>query len=362
MKNIINYVKEEKRSFKEFPFNDVDSLILSAFAYYDFKDDVPSLFSRTRLKIKDIDVNKINSYCEELTDKKKFISLLQEIIKSPRFMELELDNYYEKESIEEEIGFKALTIEDKNFIYVSYMGTRTASIISWKEDFNLAYLSPLPSQKLALKYLNKVMIESFKVVYVGGHSKGGNLAVYASMHTNFFNKLRIRKIFTHDGPGFLKEVFEYYKYKKIQDKISKTVPQASIVGMLLYSKEVINIVKSSGIGVAQHSPFNWYVKNGDFIYVSDLSWSARHLDKTISSLIDGLTKEEKIKFIDSLFLILQSNNFDPMNLPNRNYIKMFNSIRKGLKEIDEDKREIIIDVLKKLIHYEKENLLNNSND
>ena len=362
MKNIINYVKDEKRSFKEFPFNDVDSLVLSSFAYYDFKDDVPSLFSRGRLKIKDIDVNKIEKYSEELTDKKKFVQLLDNIIKNPRFNELELDNYYEKESIEEVLGFKAMTIENNDFIYVSFMGTRTASIISWKEDFNLAYLSPLPSQKIALRYLNKVMIESFKPVYVGGHSKGGNLAIYSSMHTNFFNRLRIRKIFTHDGPGFLKEVVESRRYQKIKSRISKTVPQVSIVGMLLYSQEKLNVVKSSGLGVAQHSPFTWHVKNSDFVYVDDVSWSSKHLDKTISNLVNGLTKEEKIKFIDSLFIILQSNDFDPMNIPNRNYIKMYNSIRKGLKEIDEESREIIVDVFKKLIQYEKENLLNISND
>ena len=363
MKNIINYVKEEKRSFKEFPFNDVDSLVLSAFSYFDFKEDVPGLFSVGKIKIKDLDVNKFKKYSEGLTDRKRFLQLLNEIVKSPRFMDMELDNYYEKESIEEEMGFKAFTIENDDFIYVSFMGTRTASIISWKEDFNLAYLSPLPSQKLALRYLNKVMFESFKPVYVGGHSKGGNHAIYSSMHTNFFNKLRIRKIYSHDGPGFLEDVINSRKFKSIENKISKTIPQGSIIGMLLYTKEDVKIIKSSGIsGVDQHSPFNWHIKNSDFIYLKDLSWAAKNADKVITDLVNGLTRKQKIKFIDSFFSILQSNNFNPLDIPNRNYVRMYSAFRKGLKEIDEESREIIIDVFKKIIQYEKDYLLNNSND
>ena len=363
MKNIVNYVKNEKRSFKEFPFNDVDSLVLSAFSYYDFKEDIPSLFSIGKIKIKDLDPNKFKKYCEELTDRKRFLQLLNAIVKSPRYMDMELDNYYEKESIEEEMGFKAFTIENNDFIYISFMGTRTASIISWKEDFNLAYLSPLPSQKLAHIYLNKVMLESFKPVYVGGHSKGGNLAIYASMRTNFFNRLRIKRIFSHDGPGFLERVIHSRKFKAIESKISKTIPQGSVIGMLLYTKEDVKIIKSSGVsGVDQHSPFNWHVKNGDFIYLKDISWAAKNVDKVITDLVENLTKKQKIRFIDSLFSILQSNNFNPLDIPNRNYVRMYSSFRKGLKEIDEESREIIIDVFKKIIKYEKEYLLNSSND
>ena len=357
MKTIINYAKEERRSFKEFPFNDVDSLILSTISYYDFNGDIPSLFSVGSITLKDLDKKRFKGYVKELGDQKKYIELLNNLVDNPRFNTLKLDNYYEKESIEEECGFKGLTIESDKFIYVSFMGTKAASIISWKEDFNLAYLSPLPSQKIALRYLNKVMFETLKPVYVGGHSKGGNQAIYASIHTPLINKLRIKKIFTHDGPGFPLHVFNSYRYKLIKSKISKTVPSSSIVGMLLYSREEYKVIKASGLGMNQHSPLNWAIKNGDFVYLKDLSWSSKHFDKTISNWINNLNKEQKVRFIDGLFSILQNSDFDPMNIPNKNYLKMYSTIRKGLKDLDEETREMVVEVFKKLVYYEKLNLL-----
>ena len=108
----------------------------------------------------------------------------------------------------------------------------------------------------------------------------------------------------------------------------------------------------------QHSPLNWAVKNGDFVYLKDLSWSSKHFDKTISNWINNLNKEQKIKFIDGLFATLQNSDFDPMNIPNKNYLKMYSTIRKGLKDLDEETREMVVEVFKKLVYYEKLNLLN----
>ena len=130
--------------------------------------------------------------------------------------------------------------------------------------------------------------------------------------------------------------------------------------MLLYTRESYKVIKSNGIGINQHSPLNWNIKNSDFVYLKDLSWSSKHFDKTISNWINGLTKEQKVKFIDGLFSILQNSDFDPMNIPNKNYIKMYSAIRRGLKDLDDEAREMIVTVFKKLVYYEKLNLLNSN--
>jgi len=360
VKTIINYAKEEIRSFEEFAFNDVDSLILSTLSYYNYDGDIPGLFSKSKVKLKDLNNIDFNKYLKFLTDKKRYKELFINVINNPRFNGLYLDNYYERENKEEEIGFKALTFESDKFIYVSFMGTK-ASLISWKEDFNLCYLSPLPSQKLALKYLNKVMLETFKPVYVGGHSKGGNQAIYSCIHTPLINKIRIKKIFTHDGPGFPLKVFNSYRYKMIKEKISKTVPSTSIVGMLLYSREQYKVIKSKGIGINQHNPLNWNIKNSDFIYLNDTSWSSKHFDKTISNWINSIDREKKIAFINALFKILDDQNFKAEYISERKYLTMYNYVRKGLKDVDKETKEKVMYVFKQLIHYEKLNLLN-SND
>ena len=360
MKSIVYYAKKETRSFKEKPISNVDSLIFSILSYYEF-DDVPTVFSHAKKQIKDIDLSKVNEYVKYLGDRKKYINLLINIVNNPRYNEMYLDNYYEKESLEEEMQFKALTIENDDFMYVSFMGTK-ASIISWKEDFNMAYIYPIPSQKLAVKYLNKIMFETTKKIYVGGHSKGGNLAVYASSKTMFINQLRIKKIFSHDGPGFVKEFFKSKKYHFIKNKIDKTIPATSIVGTLFYSDEPYKIIKASGIGPAQHTPINWLVDKDSFIYLNDTSIASKHFDSALTKWINSLTLDERINFVNGIYKVLNDNNFDAINISEKKYFKIISSLRRGMKSLDNETRTMLIGLLKRLAYYEKLNIIKNSNE
>ena len=353
MRSIVYYSKNERRSFKEFPLTNVDSLVFSILAYYDF-DDIPTLFSCGKKQIKDIDLSKANEYVKLLGDRKKYINLLTNIVNNPRYNNLYLDNYYEKESIEDEMQFKALTIENDDFMYVSFMGTK-ASLISWKEDFNMAYLYPIPSQKLAVKYLNRVMLETTKRIYVGGHSKGGNLAVYASSKTFFFNQLRIKKIFSHDGPGFLKEFLKSKKYHFIRNKIDKTIPATSIVGTLFYSDEPYRVIKASGIGPAQHTPVNWLVERDEFVYLDDTSKMSKRFDSAITNWLDSLTIDERISFVNSLYKALSDNNFDALNITEKKYFKIYSSFRKSMKDLDENHKQMIMEILKRLTSNDNKN-------
>lgn len=360
MRSIVYYAKKETRTFKEFPFNNVDSLIFSILSYYDF-DDIPTLFSCGKKQIKDINLLKVKDYVKYLGDKRKYINLLNNVVNNPRYNNLYLDNYYEKESVEEEYQFKALTIESDNFMYISFMGTK-ASLISWKEDFNMSYIYPIPSQKLALKYLNRVMLETTKNIYVGGHSKGGNLAIYASSKTMFLNQLRIKKIFSHDGPGFTKDFISSKKYKFIKKKIDKTIPSTSIVGTLFYSDEPYKIIKASGIGPAQHTPVNWLVKNSEFVYLNDTSLASKHFDSAVTNWMESLTIDERINFINTIYQVLNDNNFDAINIPEKKYLKIYSSIRKGIKKLNEKDKKMIIQIFKKLAYYEKLNIIKKGND
>ena len=360
MRSVVYYVKNETRSFKEHPLTNVDSLVFSILSYYDF-DDIPTLFSHGKKQIKDIDLSKINEYIKYLGDKKKYINFLTNVVNNPRYNTMYLDNYYDREDIEKEMQFKALTIENDDFIYISFMGTK-ASLISWKEDFNMSYLYPIPSQKLAVKYLNKVMLETTKRIYVGGHSKGGNLAVYASAKTFFFNQLRIKRIFSHDGPGFVKEFFNSKKYHFIKNKIDKTIPSTSIVGTLFYSDEPYKVIKASGIGPAQHTPVNWLVDKDKFVYLDDTSIATKHFDSAVSNWLDSLSVDERINFVNALYKVLSDNDFDAINIPEKKYFKIYSSVRKGIKNLDEETRTMVIEILKKLAYYEKLNIIKKGND
>ena len=144
----------------------------------------------------------------------------------------------------------------------------------------------------------------------------------------------------------------------MKDKISKTLPSTSIVGLLLYSRENYKAVKSSGSFINQHSPLNWQVKNGDFVYSRDVSWSSKHFDKTISNWMNSLSDEKKVIFIDTVYTILNNDNFNAMDITNRKYLHIYKAIKKGLKKVDEETRKVVIDALKELAYYEKLNILN----
>lgn len=361
MKNINYYLKNEKRSFREFPFNNVDSLIFSTIAYLNLNNVVPGLFSKGKVYIRDISTSNIDEYISLLPDRNMYKEFVNSIVINPRFNSLLLDNYYEKKSLEEEMQFKALTIESDDFIYVSYMGT-SVDLVSWKEDFNMSFIYPVPSQKLAVKYLNKVMFETNKRVFIGGHSKGGNLAIYAALNTLFFNKFRIKKVFSYDGPGFSKKVVDSKKYLSLKKKIKKIVPSSSIVGMLFNSSEELDVVKSSKLGLNQHSPFSWNIKKSDFIYLDDRSWASKHFDTTLSNWIDDLTKEQKIMFVDAIYKVLNTEHFDATNITERRFFKIYNSVRKGLKELDPDTKKAVIEVFKRLAYYEKLTILKKGNE
>lgn len=360
MRSIVYYAKKETRSFKEFPFNNMDSLVFSILSYYEI-EDIPGIFSKGKKQVKDINLKKAKEYVRFLGDKRKYINLLTNVVNNPRYNTMYLDNYYEKESLEEEMQFKAITVENDDFMYVSYMGTK-ACLVSWKEDFNMSYLYPVPSQKLALKYLNRVMLETPKKIYVGGHSKGGNLAVYAASKTFFFNQFRIKKVFSHDGPGFVKEFFKSKKYKLIEKKIDKTIPASSIVGTLFYSDEPYRVIKASGIGPAQHTPVNWLVDKDKFVYLNDTSITSKHFDKATTKWLDSMTIEERINFVNAIYKVLSENNFDATNIPKRKYFKIYSCFRKSIKGMDAETKEMVVEILKRLAYYEKLNIINNSND
>src|SRR5574344_1470854 len=151
MQNIITYAKEETRSFKEFPFNDVDSLILSTLVYLDLNTLVPRFKMKQEVILKAITFSDIKTITKSIGNVREYQKLLSNLQNNPRFNNLRIGNYIDIISIKKEMHFGAMTFKNDQFIYISFMGT-TASLISWKEDFNMAYLSPVPSQRFALKY------------------------------------------------------------------------------------------------------------------------------------------------------------------------------------------------------------------
>ena len=164
----------------------------------------------------------------------------------------------------------------------------------------------MPSQAAAAVYLRGILSLGFSNVYVGGHSKGGNLAVYAAVQMQPEDFPRIRAVYNNDGPGFVTDLFAEPQFQQLQERVYTFVPQASIVGMLLEHDEEYQVVYSTQKGFLQHDPYSWCVIRNDWYYSEDTTNTSKLLDSSLRQWILGMKPEEREKLTDAIFHILQS--------------------------------------------------------
>ncbi|NLY08707.1 MAG: DUF2974 domain-containing protein [Tissierellia bacterium] len=349
--NIIEYVESQMENFQEKPFNTVDSLVLSQLSYLNFSNIVPGFQDkRGTVKISELlKAEKIPAMLDNVRDPKSNHRLLIALGMSPRYRDIRLCYYEESLDIAEEKQFGAITcLIDENLAYIAYKGT-DATIVGWKEDFNMAYMSPVPSQVEGAAYLQAVTKKISCNLLVGGHSKGGNIAVYASMECDKQIQDRILKIFSHDGPGFRDEVFSTEKYKKIQQKIHKTLPQSSLVGMLLQHQEDYKVVESNQFWFMQHDPFSWVISDGDFIYTQGLTGGAEHINTVISQWVSKVDDDKRELFISTLYGVVESMGVIKFSDFNDDWYKKAGIALEAARELDPETKRFVTETIKSLL-------------
>lgn len=304
MRNIITYLKDKgKLSFEEYPFNDIDGLLLSQLAYIEFEHYVPSIddnlpaFLASSIKDKEI----IKKICAPTLNPRCNRIMLSILLTSRRFKDMYINwakIIIDTKKIEQ---FGAMTFIFPKFIYVGIRGT-DLSLLGWKEDFYLALEEQIPAQKDSLNYLIEVSKKTNLPIYVGGHSKGANLALYAAYKAPDEIKNRIIKIYNNDGPGFKNNIFEEEEYQKIKSKVFKVVPRDTRIGILLNHLSSDVIVKSKKLGILQHDPYNW-ILDKDYKYKSSEkeTISASILDKTIMDFVNSYNEDEAKELTNLLF-------------------------------------------------------------
>ncbi len=118
-------------------------------------------------------------------------------------------------------------------------------------------MKEIPTHKSVCKYLErKIGIFSSQFI-VGGHSKGGNLALYAGAHLSAARQSRLAKIINFNGPGFEFSIVPNDHFLQHRQKIINYVPEESMVGLLLGSNGKRTVVSSASRFVLQHVAFNW---------------------------------------------------------------------------------------------------------
>lgn len=361
MGNIVNYVKKFGHlSFKDKPFNDVDALILSELVYLNFDDFIPSLDDdkkSVRLIPLLTDYN-INKMCKKTLDDFWCRILLKEIRHSNRYKNLKL-NYFQNLFLTDQIEqFCAVTYEINNIIYVAFRGT-DASLLGWYEDFNMLLMDAIPSQNSASRYLKEVAKRNNKKIIVGGHSKGGNLAVYASLYCEKKIKDRIINIYDFDGPGFNKNIFTMQEYKDIEYRIIKMTVEESLIGVLMFHRERMLFVKSRGISIFQHDIFNWKIKkNGEFKFVKNANLQSLVFKKAVDEFINSTSEKDRELIINLVFKVIMENKestlFDVVSRPFRYSL----GISKRYRKLEKGEKKLLKNGLKRYIRIYNKTLVN----
>jgi uncharacterized membrane protein len=306
MGDILTYLEEQGNiPFSQSKFNEVDNLILSEMSYVDFDDIVPGLDAEGFITVMDACKAFFTKHTEEeLRSSKSLLKLTPFLLKAmaagERFQNARLSNYVSQLEITLQKQFAALHIElSDGTVYVAFRGTDD-NLLSWQEACNMSW-GIIPAQLEAAAYLENTMRTSSKNFRVGGQSKGGNLAVYAAMKCSENVKSRMIEIFDNDGPGFHQSVLQSEEYREISNKITRIIPEFSVVGMLFEHEGTYEIVSSNAKGIMQHDSMTWNVSGNSFVYKENLAKQSCLLSLTINRWMNNLKIEKRKAVVQSLF-------------------------------------------------------------
>ncbi len=355
MSNIFDYLQwRGDLTLEQSEFNEIDNLILARFSYLPFdkliKENECVSIEELSKRYKNTDIKQ-----EEILWKDD-VDLLPALEKTERFKNLIAVKYKNKIDEEEEKQFSAITIlMPNNNMYVSYRGTDN-TIVGWKEDFNMSFKSHVASQIDSVKYLEEIASQYPNYqIRVGGHSKGGNLAVYAAVFAKQEVKDRITNVYNNDGPGFSDDITTLDEYKEILPKVHTYIPQSSVFGRLLNHEEKYTVLKSVQNGIMQHDLYSWQVLGNKFVCVDEITDGSEFVNKTIRDWLKKVSPEQREQFIDTIFSILNNTNAHRMHELSENWFISAKTILKSYKNVDEESKKIITETLFCLFSIAKDN-------
>ena len=348
MGNIMDYISwRGDLSLEQSQFNEVDNLILACFSYVNL-DGIPAVTKQKGIGLKKLteEFMKLHTM-KELEADKSFIRLapfmMMEMAKSVRFGKCVVRNYVNDIVTEAEQQFAAMEIVlEDGTSYVSFRGTDD-TIIGWKEDFNLS-TGVVPAQKRAIEYLQKISEHTDGMLRVGGHSKGGNLAIYGSVMCKSAHE-KILEIYSNDGPGFSREFQELPETKEMMPKIIRIIPEYSIIGTILEHEKEPVIVASSSKGLLQHDGFSWEVQGPALVRRDSLNKTALRFIEILHKWIDGMDTEQKRLLIEDLFATLQASGYENLSEVQSGGLKSLAAMVKRVEKFAPESRGMMQELL-----------------
>lgn len=338
--DLTEYVREYGRfSLAEKEFSDEDALVLAEFCYLKF-DGIVGDYEDAPISLEAIEfhVNKEDLFQDKRYEKDNR-ALYDAMVESRRFGGLKAAYYANKISVDKLSQFSAVTvILDEAHTVVCFRGT-DETMVGWQEDFAMALKKPIYGQKRSIKYLSEVAKLTTGPLYVTGHSKGGNLAFYASMMCSGKVLKRIEKIYNFDGPGFRPEFLAEQEFGRIADKAVKYVPKASPIGLFLDTPLVPKVIEAKGVGALQHNPYLWEIKDGKLVGTKPTEQHELMM-KSMNEWILGLDDEKLPVFVSMLCWLLDATDASTTIEMQADLAKHTKALFKAGQEVDEEMKEM----------------------
>ena len=300
MKKIIGYLKKHNLPEIDKELTQLDLFVLSMISYLKFES--LSMWGFKKIKIKQFaGIYRQNIY-KKFDRSKRFVKFLELLGKNDRYRDLEISNFYSEIDDKKYSQIAAVTITlPQNRKFISFRGTDETAV-GVKEDFIWAYKNDIPSHEKAKQYVESVIDKDDKFTYLlGGHSKGGNLAVYAASKISKEKQEKIESVTNLDGPGFADDFLRSLGYRRILEKIHTYIPKDSVIGLLFKRKERVSLVNSAAVGIIQHDPYTWYFKDNNFVTVREFEDGQEVGNETFDEIMVSMSSDEREDFINSFY-------------------------------------------------------------
>ena len=336
-------------SFEVSPVNEVDNFIFCMASYVDYNrlynsynpDVRISLYDAARQFVATHDLKTLKGMAA-IIPWEDIRRLMRRMGQSRRFSAVAVSDFTNEIDVEGEMQFSAVTYHiNDGEMFVAFRGTDD-TLVGWKEDFRLMYLNEIPAQKRAMEYLSTVAGKyPDKRIYIGGHSKGGNLAKYSAAFADESVFSRIEVVYNNDGPGFLPDMVSSERFERIENLVINFVPQSSLIGQMFQHRGRRIIIKSSYRGVYQHDMFGWDVQGARAVIAGEFTRLGEKNYEIFNGRIHNMTLEERREVADVFCDILDQTGAKCLIEISEAKAKSALLMVKNYGKLEKDKRQLI---------------------
>ena len=340
---ILGYLKKNQEDFKTVPLNVADALLISWMAYFDFapvKDQLP-------LKLNDFEY--INEYKKLEPYESSFFPrfsrrFMHYLATSNRFKDCKLVDCEYILDKKHAAQFAVVAVKIQKKIIIAVRGT-DPSYAGWKEDFIMSYKDRINAYAYAEQFIKRIIKKHKEKIILCGHSKGGNICTYVLSQID--DDSQIEKVYSFDGPGFRTKGLFKDKEDRL-NKFTKFVPQSSVVGVLFSNETDIKIIKSRNVIIFQHNPFEWYIKDNDFIYVKKRTLSSRYLEESLNNWIESLNADDRERFTEIIFGELDKFDAEDIAVFFKKLPLQVRPVYKAYRGLSKEDKKIVNRVMRRL--------------